>query len=467
MKDKDVVILGAGPAGYAAAIRVAQLGGTAAIIEKESLGGTCLNHGCVPMRVLTRAAELLELKGHAKDYGVVFEAPPVDFTKLMNRKNIAIKTLVAGVEMLLKGNGVEIITGTAAVTAPGKVSIATADGTQVPIQARNILISTGSQCGEVQSGPSERILDSAKALQMKEIPASLLVVGSGFVGFGFAAIFAALGAKVTVVDGGLSMLPGIDSEIAGVYARELKKSRVAYMPGTKIVTTNQAPEGQLEVVLEAGGKESSVKVEYVLMAEEREANLEGLDIQRLGIKMNEKKGIAVNAEMKTSVAGIYAAGDVTMENMWTPVAYKEGIVAAENIMGKTVHINYSAIPYWTNTIPSIAAVGITEEAAKAEGYDVKVGRFQFAGNGMATILGQRSGMVKVVAEKKYGQLLGVHILGPNAAELIAQAAMAIRLELTPEDIGDLFYAHPSLSEAFWEAIKDVRSEAIHTISQSR
>jgi dihydrolipoamide dehydrogenase len=156
-----------------------------------------------------------------------------------------------------------------------------------------------------------------------------------------------------------------------------------------------------------------------------------------------------------------------MENMWTPVAYKEGIVAAENIMGKDARVDYSAIPYWTNTIPSIAAVGITEEAAKAEGYDVKVGRFQFAGNGMATILGQRTGLVKVVAEKKYGQLLGVHILGPNAAELIAQAAMAIRLELTPEDIGDLFYAHPSLSEAFWEAIKDVRGEAIHTISQGR
>jgi dihydrolipoamide dehydrogenase len=418
------------------------------------------------MRVLSRAAGLLELKGHAKDYGVAMDASPVNFTKLTSRKNVAIKTLVAGVEMLLKGNGVEIIEGTAALTAPGRVSVTTADGTLVPVEAKHIMISTGSRCRDAGlPGGGGRILDSAAALQLTEVPESLIIVGSGFVGLGFATIFSAMGTKVTVVDGGLAMLPGIDGEIAGMYLRELKKSKVAYLAETKIAKITRATDRDLEVALETGGKESSLKAEYVLMAEEREANLDGLDIKGLGIRMNDNGGIAVNSEMKTNVAGIWAAGDVTMENMWTPVAYKEGMVAAENIMGRNAQVDYSAIPYWTNTIPSIAAVGITEEVAKAKGYDVKVGRFSFAGNGMATILGRRSGLVKVVAEKKYGQLLGVHILGADATELIAQAAMAIRLELTPEDIGDLFYAHPSLSEAFWEAIKDVRDEALHSISR--
>lgn len=465
MKNNDVVILGAGPAGYAAAIRVAQLGGKATIIEKESLGGTCLNRGCVPMRVFARAVELLETGRHGKDYGVAFEEPQVDFTKLMNRKNVAVKTLVAGVKMLLTGNGVEIMEGTARLTGPGQVSVVTADGGTVPIQTRSIIISTGSRCRDIPAGGEGRILDSTTALELKEIPASLLVVGSGFVGIGFAAIFSQLGAKVTVVEEGVSMLPGIDPEIAGMYGRELTKSKVSYLPGTRIVEITRRPDGDLDVVLESGEKKLTVKVGYLLMAQERESNLEGLDIRGLGIKTNDKKGIAVDAEMKTNVAGIYAAGDVTMENMWTPVAYREGIVAAENIMGKNTRIDYSAIPYWTNTMPSVAAVGITEETARAKGYDVRIGRFAFAGNGMATILGQRSGLVKVVAEKKYGELLGVHIMGPDAAELIGQAAMAIKLELTPEGIGELFYAHPSLSEAFWEAIRDVQGEAIHCISQ--
>ena len=467
MENRDVVILGAGPAGYAAAIRVAQLGGRATIIEKESLGGTCLNRGCVPVRVMARAVELLETASHAKDYGVVFKEASVDFARLMNRKNVAMKTLVAGVRMLLTGNQVEILEGAGRLTAPGEVTVSGNDGSAATVPARNIIIASGSRCGTLPGGGGVRVLDTAAVLGLQEVPRSMAIVGAGFVGVGFATIFAHLGTKVTLIDGDAGMLAGMDTEIVGMYERELKKSKVSCLSQARLGECTVKPDGDLEIVVDVGGKEERVEAQYLLMAEDRVPNTDDIGTDGIGIRKTGRGGIAADRHMKTNVPGIYAAGDITMEHMWTPVAYREGIVAAENAMGRTSCVDYSGIPVWTNTLPSLAAVGLTEDAAKADGHQVKVGRFWFAANGMATILGQRSGLVKVVTEAKYGQVLGVHIMGPHAAELINQGALALKLEVTPEEIGDVFYAHPSLSETFWEAAKDVRGEAIHFLSASR
>ncbi|MHB8109816.1 MAG: dihydrolipoyl dehydrogenase [Syntrophorhabdaceae bacterium] len=467
MENRDVVILGAGPAGYAAAIRTAQLGGRATIIEKEMFGGTCLNRGCVPVRVLTRAVELLETAARARDYGVVFKEVSVDFAKLMNRKNVAVKTLVAGVRMLLTGNQVEILEGVAKLTAPGEVVVSGADGNATTLHARNIIIASGSRCGRLPAEGGERVLDTATVLELQEVPRSIAIVGAGFVGVSFATIFAHMGTKVTLIDSKAGMLTGMDAEIVGMYERELKKSKVGYLPQTALGQCIRKPDGDLDIIVEGGGQEARLGVQYLLMAEDRVPNIEGIGVEAIGMRTTDRGGIAVDRQMKTNVPGVYAAGDITMENMWTPVAYREGIVAAENAMGRTSYVNHSGIPLWTNTLPPLAAVGLTEELAKAAGQEIKVGRFWFAGNGMATILGQRSGLIKLITEAKYGQVLGVHIIGPNAAELINQGTLALKLEVTPEEIGNVFYTHPSLSEAFWEAAKDVRGEAIHFLSADK
>ncbi len=462
MEKRDVVIIGGGPAGYAAAIRVAQLGGMPILVEKESLGGTCLNRGCVPTRALARAVELLETGKEAKEYGILYKDLSIDYSKTKARKETVVKTLVAGVKLLLTGNGVKIEEGKARFVSPTQLEIESKDGSKRTLEARQFIIAAGSKCKQSSfSAASAKVINTTQALELGAVPPSMMIVGGGYIGVTFAGIFSKLGCSVTLVDETPAILPQFDRETVAVLEKELKRAKIQVHTGASVTGISEAQNDTVDVKIDVKGQQSIVNTHYVVMTEERETEADSLGLKEIGLRLNEKKGIVTNTRMETGVQGIFAAGDVTMEHMWTPVAYAEGLAAADNAMGLNSEVDYTGIPYWASTIPEIAGVGLTEAEAIDRGYNIRIGRFPFAANGMATILGQRNGSVKMVVDEKYYQILGIHIIGPRAVDLIAEAAFALKLEVTPEDMGRTFHAHPTLSEALWEAAKDVTGEAIH------
>jgi len=456
VEDRDVVIIGGGPAGYAAAIRVAQIGAKATIVEKDTIGGICVNHGCIPTVALARAVELLEMGKDAKDYGITYEGVKVDFPRMMSKKEAVVRTLVSGVKQMLEAYGVELIEGKGRLISSSLIEVHLKDGTKKELRARKIIISTGSQYPEASfSGGAEKVINPIEALRLNEIPKSILIVGGGFIGAGLVTIFSKLGAKVSIVEGSSRMLPQVDKEIVFILEKEFKDNDVQIYSKAQVMNVESRKEDGLMVLINVKGEEVTAGAQYVLMTELREANIDGLGLREVGVELNKKRGILVNERMETSVPGIFAVGDVTMEHMWTTVAYFEGMTAAENAMGQNSKVDYRAIPFWTHSIPEVSCVGMTEEESSAKGYKVKVGRFPFAGNGMAAILGQRRGMVKVIMEERYGEILGVHMIGPRTGDLIAEAALAMKVEGTPGEIAKTFHVHPSLSEALWEAARGV------------
>jgi dihydrolipoamide dehydrogenase len=328
------------------------------------------------------------------------------------------------------------------------------DGTKKELRARKIILSTGSRHPKTSfSGGVDKVINPIEALRLNEIPKSILIVGGGFIGAGFATIFSKLGAKVSIVEESSRMLPQVDKEIVFILEKEFKDNDVQIYSKARVMNVESGKEDGLMVLMNVKGEEVTARAQYVLMTEPREANIDGLGLREAGVQLNKKSGILVNERMETSVPGIFAAGDVTMEHMWTTVAYFEGMTAAENATGQNSKVDYRAIPLWTHTIPEVSCVGMTEEEASAKGYKVRVGRSPFAGNGMAAVLGQRRGMVKVIMEERYGEILGVHMIGPRTADLIGEAALAMRMEGTPGEIAKTFHVHPSLSEALWEAAR--------------
>jgi dihydrolipoamide dehydrogenase len=328
------------------------------------------------------------------------------------------------------------------------------DGTKKELKARKIILSTGSRYPKAYfSGGVEKVINPIEALRINEIPKSILIVGGGFVGAVFVTIFSKLGAKVSVVEESSRMLPQVDKEIVFILEKEFKDNNIQIYSTARVMNVAREKEDGLDILINVKGEEITTGAEYVLMTEPREANIDGLSLREVGVELNKKGGILVNERMETSIPGIFAVGDVTMEYMWTTVAYFEGIAAAENAIGQYSKVDYRAIPLWTHSIPEISCVGMTEEEASAKGYQVKVGRFPFAANGMAAILGQRRGMVKVIKEERYGEVLGVHMIGPRTGDLIAEAALAMRMEGTPGEIAKTFHVHPSLSEVLWEAAR--------------
>ena len=454
MEDRDIVIIGGGPAGYTAAIRVAQLGAKATIVEKDTIGGICVNHGCIPTVALARAVELLEMGKSAKDYGITYEDTKVDFRRMMSKKEAIVKTLVSGVKQMLEAYGVEVIEGMGRLISSSLIEVHLKDGTKKELKARKIIISTGSRYPKTYfSGRVERVINPIEALRLNEIPKSILIVGGGFIGAVFVTIFSKLGAKVSIVEESSRMLPPVDKEIVFILEKEFKDNDIQIYPKARVLNVESKKEDSLNILIHVEGEEIRAGAQYVLMTEPREANIDGLGLREVGVELNKKGGILVNERMETSIPGILAAGDVTMERMWTTVAYFEGMTAAENAMGQHSKVDYRAIPLWTHSIPEISCVGMTEEETTAKGYQVRVGRFPFAGNGMAAILGQRRGMVKVIKEERYGEILGVHMIGPRSGDLIAEAALAMRMEGTPGEIAKTFHVHPSLSEVLWEAAR--------------
>jgi dihydrolipoamide dehydrogenase len=455
MEERDVLIIGGGPAGYRAAIRVSQLGGKTTLIENNALGGTCINQGCIPVRTLLRAAEVVDLTRTAKDYGVNFKETEIDLSKMISRKNIIVRTLSSGVKQGLRSSRVEVIEGTGKFLSPSQLEVQLQDGSKKEIKARRIILATGSKWKKTTLSGGEKTITPTELMEIKIIPESMLIIGGGFIGTSIATIFSMLGTKISILEESPRILPEIDKEIVSIFEKEMEDKSIRLYTNAKVKKIEEKGQGEKNIVATVKGEDINLTAQCILMAEEREANINGVGLDRAGVKLNEKKGIVVNRRMETNVPTILAAGDVTMEHMWTHVAYVEGIIAAENAMGRESKIDYTAIPYATNSSPEISSVGMTEDEAMAQGFQVQVGRFSFSGNGLATILGQRMGMIKVITQGKYNQIIGVHVIGPRASDLIAEATLAMKLEITPGEISSIFHSHPTLSEGFWEAARNI------------
>jgi len=466
VEERDLVVIGGGPAGYVAAIRAAQLGGKVTLIENDALGGTCLNRGCVPSKALLHSVELYQSMKNAEQYGIKATDVGIDLAKMQVRKSKIIATLVGGVQSLLNGNKVEVIKGRAKLTPSRQVEIDTGQGQKQTVQAKKTVVATGGKPIRLPipgaDSPSG-IINAESILDLDYIPKSLLMIGGGVIGVEMATILAKLSCQVTIVEMLPHILPLEDAELTSILARALKEDGIQLYEGTKVSSIEDI-EGGKAVTVSDGGAEKKLEAEVVAIAVGYRPSTDGLGLDEAGVTTN-KGMIQVNERMETNLPSVYAAGDVIGGMMLAYVAMEEGIIAAENALGKNSTIDYQAVPRCTFTLPELASVGLSEEEATAQGYQIQVGRFPFTANSMAIILGERRGLIKIVTESKYGQILGVHIVGPRATELIAEATLAIKLETSPQEIVATMHAHPTLSEALREAALDVTGETIHFLSK--
>ncbi len=462
MAEKDIVIIRGGPGGYVAAIKAAQLGGKVTLVEKEELGGTCLNWGCMPTKALLHGVEILESVEAGKEFGVQVEGLKVDFAKMSVRKDRAVKILVSGVAGLMKANGVEVIKGTATLLSRGTVQVADEKNQTGSFQARKIILATGSVSAPlpIPGAQLPGVIDSTGALKLTRVPESMVLIGAGPIGLEFGTIFSALGAKVTILELLPQILPSEDEEIASALEKSLRNFKIKILTGAQVKGIEETGGGKLKVSAVTGEGEKTFEAEVVLVAVGRKPNLEGLGLQEAGVRFG-KKGIEVNSRMETSVPGIYAVGDVTGQWLLAHFAFAQGEVAAENALGHEAELDSRAVPRCVYTLPEVASVGLTEKEAREKGYDIKVGKFPFSANGKATVLGERTGFVKIVSEVKYGEILGMNIFGPHATDLIGEAVLAMTLEGTAEDIARAIHPHPTLTEAVKEAALDVDGLSLH------
>ncbi|HHV46841.1 MAG TPA: dihydrolipoyl dehydrogenase [Tissierellia bacterium] len=461
---KDVIVIGGGPGGYVAAIRAAQLGAQVTLVEKEYLGGTCLNVGCIPTKVLLHTAELYEEMLNSNIFGIKIDGNvSVDWSSLQKRKEEITSQLVNGVTGLLRLNNIEVVKGQASFKDKNTIDVKVEDGSIITLKAKNFIIATGSKpfTPPIEGIDFKGVVDSTEALAFKEIPKELVIIGGGVIGIEFATLFNSFGTKVTVLEMLPYILPPIDREISEIVKMKLSMEGINIHTSAQ-VTSIENNNGKLEVVAKVGNDELRVAGDKVLVSVGRRALTEGLNLDLVGIKTN-KKGIEVNKRLETNIKGIYAIGDVTGINMLAHVASEQGIVAAENIMGINKEMNYKAIPACIYTKPEIASVGITEEEAKKSGIEYKVGKFMLSNNGKALIANEIEGtMVKIIADTKYGEILGMHIYGPRATDLIIEGALALRLEATVDEIVTTIHPHPTVSESIKEAALSVNNIAIHS-----
>ncbi|EKS4342451.1 dihydrolipoyl dehydrogenase [Clostridium sporogenes] len=461
-----LVVIGGGPGGYVAAIRGAQLGAEVTLIEKEKLGGTCLNMGCIPTKVLLHSSELLNEIKEAKILGIeVNNEVKVNWPQLQNRKNTVVNTLVSGVSTLLEHNKVKVINGTAAFEGKSSIKVTKDQGESENIQFDNVIISSGSVpfIPPIKGKELEGVIDSTGALSLDSIPKSMVIIGGGVIGIEFANIFNSLGCKVTVIEMLPFILPPVDREISEILKEKLKKDGIDIYNNCKVTKIENNNEN-LKVSFEEDNSKLNIEAQKVLIAVGRRANISNLNLESTGVYI-EKGYIWVNDNMETNIKGIYAIGDCTGKNMLAHVASDQGIIAVENIMGKNKKMDYKTVPACVYTKPELASVGLTEEQAKEKGIDYKVGKFPLIYNGKSLIMNDTEGFIKIIADKKYEEVLGVHILGPRATDLITEAALALRLEATLEEIITTVHAHPTIGEAMKEAALAVNKEAIHMVNK--
>ena len=457
----DVTIIGTGPGGYVCAIRAAQLGLKVAVVEKRAThGGTCLNVGCIPSKALLHASELYAESKHAFAKMGIKAETSVDFPRMMGFKQEAIDGNTKGIDFLLKKNKVTVFTGTGKITGPGKVTVG-----KDTLETKSIIIATGSDVAKLKGidVDEKQIVSSTGALALENVPATLAVIGAGVIGLELGSVYARLGAKVTVIEYLDRILPGMDLDVAKNFQRMLQKQGFAFRLSSKVTG---AVKGKDKVTLTvepaAGGTPEAIEAEVVLVAVGRTPYTEGLGLDAVGVKLDNRGRVEVDDHFQTNVPGIYAIGDVIRGPMLAHKAEDEGIALAEILVGQAGHVNYATIPGVVYTNPEVAAVGKTEEELKAEGMDYKAGKFLFLANGRAKANQTTDGFVKVLADAKTDRVLGVHIVGPMAGELIHEAAVLMEFGGSAEDLARTCHAHPTLSEAVKEAAMAVAGRAIHS-----
>jgi dihydrolipoamide dehydrogenase len=466
MSTYDVIVIGTGPGGYVCAIRAAQLGLRTAVVEKDgTFGGTCLNVGCIPSKALLHASELYDEAGHAfGKMGIKIGVPKLDLDAMMKFKDEGVDGNVKGVAFLLKKNKVDSFHGVGRIAAPGKVEVKSADGKTDTIDSKAIVIATGSDVARLKGIDidEKRVVSSTGALTLDKVPERLLVIGAGVIGLELGSVWRRLGAEVTVVEFLDRILPGTDLDVAKNFQRILQKQGLTFKLSSK-VTAVDASGKKLKATVEpaAGGTAETIEADVVLVAVGRVPFTQGLGLDEVGVNKDPRGRVAVDAHFATNVAGIYAIGDVIAGPMLAHKAEDEGVAVAEIIAGQAGHVNYDVIPNVVYTFPELATVGKSEEELKEAGIAYNTGKFPFSANGRAKVNHQTDGFVKILADAKTDRVLGVHILGPDAGNMIAEAAVAMEFGAAAEDIARTCHAHPTLTEAVKEAALAVGKRSIH------
>lgn len=459
MASYDIVVVGSGPGGYVAALRAAQLGKRVCVVERGALGGVCLNRGCIPTKALAHAAEVCALARRGPELGIQTGEVAVDMARVQERVAGVVGRLSRGVGGLLKRAGVTVLEGTGRLAGRKKVAVALAAGGEEVLDAAKVIIATGSEPARPQGIPfdGERVITSDEALRLTRLPASVLILGGGYIGCEFASIFAQFGVQVTVVEMLDRLLPTLDADVAAEVTKALKKLRVSVRAGTKLEGVAAGESGGIEAALSDG---SRVPAELALVCVGRKLNSAGLGLEEAGVKV-EDGAIVVDEHCETSAAGVYAIGDVTGKLLLAHVASAQGIVAAEHAAGKNAAMDYRCVPAAVFTNPEAATVGMTEMDAAAAGHKVKTARFPLQALGRAVAMGETGGFAKLVADEATGQVLGVHLVGAHASDVVAEAAMAVRLEATVGELARTIHAHPTLPEAIMEAARAWLGQGIH------
>ena len=464
MSDYDVVVIGAGPGGYVAAIRAAQLGLKTAIVEKQWLGGVCLNVGCIPSKALLRNAELAHtLRERTKEFGISFENLQLDYSVAVKRSRQVSDRLTRGVGFLLKKNSIDVFMGVGQIDGAGKVNVLDSDGKSQTLLTKNIIIATGSHAVKVpgMEVDGEKILSFWEAILQTTRPESVVIIGAGAIGAEFATIWNSYGTKVTLVEMMPRILPLEDEEVSAELTKAFQKRGMDIMTGYRVEGIEKTEKG-VSVKISAGEEVKIIDADQALVAIGFRPNTADLGLEKAGVELTERGFIKIDDRMATNVAGVWAIGDVTGQLLLAHVASAQATVCAENIAGvETVKLDYRMIPRATYCQPQVASFGLTETQAKEAGYEIKVGRFPFQANGKALGLGDYTGFVKIISDVKFGEILGAHMIGPEVSELLPELTLAHQMELTAEEIGRNVHAHPTLSEALLEAAHGVDGHAIH------
>ncbi|MBI4858608.1 MAG: dihydrolipoyl dehydrogenase [Acetobacterium woodii] len=456
-----IAVIGGGPGGYVAAIRTAQLGAQVTLIEREKLGGTCLNVGCIPTKALLHSAEVLTEAKNAATIGLLIPEVGYDWKKIQTHKNKISTKLAGGVKGLLNANGVTIISGSAQFLNDTVLLITEASGKTAELQPDKIIIASGSvpALPPIPGIDHPNCIDSTGALSLDQVPENLLIIGGGVIGVEMASVYNQFGSRVTVIEMQPGILPLMDGELGDMLRKKLVRDGIEILTGTQVLSI-KAEDNQMTIQINQNGTISELTGDKVLVAIGRKAELAGLTLENTSIE-TDKKGIIVNSKMQTNVANIYAVGDCLGKTMLAHVASQQGEVAAENAMGHTANYDEKTNPSCVYTTPEFASVGLTQEDIRGSEKDYSIGRFPLAANGKSVIMGDTEGMIKIISDKKYKEIVGVHILGPRATDLIVEGALALRLESTVAEIISTIHAHPTVGEAIKEAALATENRAIH------
>ncbi len=464
MPEYDLIVIGAGPGGYVCAIKASQLGKKTAIIDREWLGGVCLNIGCIPSKALLKNAEVAHILQHrGKDFGFKVTGIELDYGAAVKRSRQVSDRLVKGIEFLMKKNGIDVFMGQAKILDASTVAVEGVEGETQEIKAKDIVVATGARTMAIPGVEldGEQILSYREAILQETLPNSVVIVGAGPIGLEFATIWNAYGVEVTLVEMLSRIAPLEDEEVSKELAKAFGRRKIRILTNTRVEKIEKA-EGKVLVHVTSGDEADVIETEQALVAIGFQPNTDGLGFDSLELKLTDRGAVEVDERMATSVAGIWAIGDVTGKLMLAHVASAMGIICAENIAGvETVTMDYEMMPRGIYSHPQVASFGLTEEQAQERGYEVKVGRFPFMANGKALGIGERDGWVKLVTDARYGEILGGHMVGPEVTELLPELTLAQMMELTAAEIARNVHAHPSLSEVLMEAAHDVEGHAIH------